>query len=50
MDATDVIHAAADAGDTTAQDAVSKLVPPPGGDLWGLIPAPEQLDPVTPTS
>jgi hypothetical protein len=50
MDATDVIHAAADAGDTTAEAAVPQLVAPPGGDLWQLIPAPEQLDPVTPTS
>jgi hypothetical protein len=44
--ATDVIHAAADAGDHTAKSAVSKLPPPPGGDLWTLRPAPEQLDPV----
>ncbi|MGW6735343.1 alginate lyase family protein [Streptomyces sp. NPDC055013] len=42
--ATDVVHAAADAGDRRAQRAVPLLEAPPGGDLWGLRPAAEQLD------
>ncbi len=45
--ATDDIHAAADAGDSTAAKAVPKLPAPPGGDIWKLRPATEQLDPVT---
>ncbi|MFD5519229.1 alginate lyase family protein [Streptomyces sp. NPDC127066] len=39
--ATDVVHAAADAGDRAA---VPGLEAPPGGDLWELRPAAEQLD------
>ncbi|WP_333739801.1 alginate lyase family protein [Streptomyces sp. IBSBF 2806] len=42
--ATDVVHAAADAGDGRAQRAVPSLQEPPGGDLWALRPAAEQLD------
>ena len=42
--ASDVVHAAADAGDRAAQAAVPKLEAPPGGDLWALRPAAEQLD------
>ena len=42
--ASDVVHAAADAGDKAAQKAVPKLEAPPGGDLWALRPAAEQLD------
>jgi hypothetical protein len=42
--ATDVVHAAADAGDRQAQRAVPLLEEPPGGDLWALRPAAEQLD------
>ncbi|MET8831355.1 alginate lyase family protein [Streptomyces sp. NPDC004610] len=42
--ATDVVHAAADAGDRAARSAVARLEAPPGGDLWALRPAPEQLD------
>ncbi|MET9458535.1 alginate lyase family protein [Streptomyces canus] len=42
--ATDVVHAAADAGDTRARRAVPSLEAPPGGDLWALRPAAEQLD------
>ncbi|MGW1750888.1 alginate lyase family protein [Streptomyces sp. NPDC002092] len=42
--ASDVVHAAADAGDKAAQQAVPKLETPPGGDLWALRPAAEQLD------
>ncbi|MET7455538.1 alginate lyase family protein [Streptomyces sp. NPDC005574] len=42
--ASDVVHAAADAGDTRARRAVPLLEEPPGGDLWALRPAAEQLD------
>ncbi|MFI7405832.1 alginate lyase family protein [Streptomyces sp. NPDC049541] len=42
--ASDVVHAAADAGDKAARQAVPKLETPPGGDLWALRPAAEQLD------
>ncbi|GAA4310695.1 alginate lyase family protein [Streptomyces venetus] len=42
--ATDVVHAAADAGDGRARKAVPSLEEPPGGDLWALRPAAEQLD------
>ncbi|MFC8124188.1 alginate lyase family protein [Streptomyces sp. NPDC057302] len=42
--ASDVVHAAADAGDTAARKALPKLETPPGGDLWALRPAAEQLD------
>ncbi|WP_435854610.1 hypothetical protein [Streptomyces longwoodensis] len=42
--ATDVVHAAADAGDPRARKALASLEAPPGGDLWLLRPAPEQLD------
>jgi hypothetical protein len=45
--ATDIIHAAADAGNEMAKAAVSKLQSPPGGDLWLLRPASEQLDAIT---
>ncbi|WP_370367692.1 alginate lyase family protein [Catenulispora sp. GP43] len=45
--ADDDIHAAADAGDRTARAAVAHLQTPPGGDLWLLRPAPEQLDPIS---
>lgn len=44
--ATDIIHAAADAGNVVAKAALSKLETPPDGDLWILRPAAEQLDPV----
>jgi hypothetical protein len=34
-----VLHAAADlAGDTAAREALTKVAPPPGGDLWPLLP------------
>ncbi|MCX5282058.1 alginate lyase family protein [Streptomyces sp. NBC_00198] len=42
--ASDVVHAAADAGDRAARAAVPRLETPPGGDLWALRPAAEQLD------
>ncbi|KAF2193321.1 chondroitin AC/alginate lyase [Zopfia rhizophila CBS 207.26] len=45
--ATDIIHAAADAGLGDAKQAVEKFEPPPGGDLWPLRPAPEQLDAIS---
>lgn len=45
--ASDVVHAAADAGDEAAQRAAPKLETPPGGDLWELRPAAEQLDSTT---
>ena len=44
--ANDVIRAAADLGDLTAFKALSKLSPQPGGDIWLLRPAAEQLDPI----
>ncbi len=45
--ASDVVHAAADAGDRAARQAVPLLEEPPGGDLWALRPAAEQLDSIT---
>ena len=42
--ASDIVHAAADAGNGVARKAVGKLEVPPGGDLWRLRPAVEQLD------
>ncbi|QIQ05795.1 alginate lyase family protein [Streptomyces liangshanensis] len=42
--ASDVVHAAADAGDSKARAAVPRLQAPPAGDLWALRPAAEQLD------
>ncbi|MER5896181.1 alginate lyase family protein [Streptomyces sp. NPDC001876] len=42
--ASDIVHAAADAGDRQARAAVPRLETPPGGDLWALRPAAEQLD------
>jgi hypothetical protein len=41
------VRAAADAGDPAARAAVPLLEAPPGGDLWELRPATEQLDPIT---
>ena len=45
--ASDIVHAAADAGDARARAAVPKLQTPPGGDLWALRPAAGQLDSIT---
>lgn len=42
--ASDIVHAAADAGSAAAKRAVPHLEAPPGGDLWALRPAAEQLD------
>ena len=44
--ASDIIHAAAGAGNLVATAALSKLQAPPGGDIWVLRPAAEELDPV----
>ncbi|MFC1431926.1 alginate lyase family protein [Streptacidiphilus sp. N1-3] len=44
--ANDVIRAAADQGDLTAIRAVPELSAQPGGDIWLLRPAAEQLDPI----
>jgi len=45
--ASDIIHASADAGNTNAKGAVGKVPAPPGGDLWYVRPAAEQLDAIT---
>ncbi|OBT89122.1 hypothetical protein VE02_01994 [Pseudogymnoascus sp. 03VT05] len=45
--ASDIMHAAADAGNLKALKALSKLQTPPGGDLWALRPAVEQLDAIS---
>ncbi|KAL9476433.1 hypothetical protein ACSS6W_006274 [Trichoderma asperelloides] len=42
--ATDNVRAAAQEGDRLAVRAVGRLVAPPGGDIFALRPAPEQLD------
>jgi hypothetical protein len=42
--ASDIVHAAADAGDPQAKAVVPQLETPPDGDLWALRPAAEQLD------
>ncbi|KAL7948810.1 alginate lyase domain-containing protein [Trichoderma barbatum] len=42
--ATDNVRAAAQEGDKAASKALEKLPAPPGGDLFGLRPAPQQLD------
>ena len=48
--ATDNVHAAANAGYAPARKVVRKLQPPPGGDIFRLRPAPEQLDNIDVTS
>ncbi|KAJ7104542.1 alginate lyase-domain-containing protein [Mycena crocata] len=45
--ASDIVHAASDAGNVKATRALDKLTPPLGGDLWRLRPAVEQLDVAT---
>jgi hypothetical protein len=47
--ATDNIHTAAQEGDLTAEGAVKELLPPPGGDIFVLRPAPQQLDNINTT-
>lgn len=46
--ASDIVHAAADAGNRKAKAAVPRLEEPPLGDLWALRPAAEQLDSIAP--
>ncbi|MGW6303303.1 alginate lyase family protein [Streptomyces niveus] len=46
--ASDIVHAAADAGSGKAKAAVPGLEEPPLGDLWALRPAAEQLDSIAP--
>ncbi|MFE5846029.1 alginate lyase family protein [Streptomyces niveus] len=46
--ASDIVHAAADAGSGKAKAAVPRLEGPPLGDLWALRPAAEQLDSIAP--
>nr|GAT56244.1 predicted protein [Mycena chlorophos] len=43
--ASDVIHSGADHGNGKARAALSDVPAPPGGDLWLVRPASEQLDP-----
>lgn len=43
----DVVQAAAEAGNGRAKRALQRIPEPPGGSLWVLRPAPEQLDAVT---
>ncbi len=47
--ATDNVHAAALEGDPKAQAAVKMLLAPPGGDIFLLRPAPQQLDNINTT-
>ncbi|UKD58351.1 alginate lyase family protein [Amycolatopsis sp. FU40] len=47
--ALDSVHAAADAGDRKARAAVGRIPVPPGGDLFPVRPAAEQLDDVSTT-
>jgi len=47
--AVDIMHAAADAGDAQAKAALPKLQIEPGGDLYPIRPAAEQLDNVQTT-
>ncbi|MEV4316111.1 alginate lyase family protein [Actinocrispum sp. NPDC049592] len=45
--AKDSVHAAADAGDKAAKAALPKVPAPPGGDLYPVRPAAEQLDDIS---
>jgi hypothetical protein len=45
--AMDSVHAAADAGDRLARAAVPHVPAPPGGDLYPVRPAAEQLDDIS---
>lgn len=47
---TDNVHAAADAGLASAKEVDARLPPPPGGDLFVLRPAPQQLHSATASS
>ena len=48
--ALDVLHAAADAGDAKARAALPNVPVEPGGDLYPVRPAAEQLDDISTTS
>jgi hypothetical protein len=48
--ALDVLHAAADAGDRQAKAALPKVPVEPGGDLFPIRPAAEQLDNIATSS
>jgi hypothetical protein len=45
--ALDSVHAAADAGDHKASAALPRVPAPPGGDLYPVRPAAEQLDDIS---
>jgi hypothetical protein len=45
--ALDSVHAAADAGDRQARAALPRVPAPPGGDLYPVRPAAEQLDDIS---
>ncbi|MGW4487151.1 alginate lyase family protein [Amycolatopsis sp. NPDC004368] len=47
--ALDSVHAAADAGDARAKAALTHIPAPPGGDLYPVRPAAEQLDDISVT-
>jgi hypothetical protein len=47
--ALDSVHAAADAGDRQARAALPQVPAPPGGDLYPVRPAAEQLDDISTT-
>ena len=47
--ALDGVHAAADAGDRNARAALASIPAPPGGDLYPVRPAAEQLDDISTT-
>ncbi|MEV0068245.1 alginate lyase family protein [Amycolatopsis sp. NPDC050768] len=47
--ALDSVHAAADAGDAQAKAALPHIPAPPGGDLYPVRPAAEQLDDISVT-
>ncbi|QRP50811.1 alginate lyase family protein [Amycolatopsis sp. FDAARGOS 1241] len=47
--ALDSVHAAADAGDAQARAALPHIPAPPGGDLYPVRPAAEQLDDISVT-
>lgn len=47
--ALDSVHAAADAGDRLARAALPRVPAPPGGDLYPVRPAAEQLDDISTT-
>ena len=48
--AYDILLAAANAGDLAASKAIAKISPAPGGGLWYVRPALEQLDSINVTA